>query len=142
VSDKLKELKKVSLFAKFGALVATGVMVSGCAFTMQSMAGQENIAALELAVECRSQEALVIAQQQAASEIPTRALIGNLLLYAIYTEAGDSEAAARAVDIATSDPGMNPDAKATRAEMQESADGVLQGIQDERLKATGQRECS
>ena len=110
-------------------------------FTLDALAGPGNVEAVDRAIACDFDGALAAANREARAENPSRQLFTRFIRHAVYTETGRPALAARAIDEAHADPRMNPDRGTSRAEMQESADGVLDAIRAQRAADTGSARC-
>lgn len=124
----------------FACVAALSACASSSPSSFASMVGAGNTAALDAAVACNMDEALQLAKREANSSRPEVQLVSQFSQAAIYTDLGQTEQAAAAVDLATSDKGMNPNG-ASRSDMQQGADALLQAIQGRRTEATGSPSC-
>lgn len=126
------------------ALLALGLGLAACSSpqndNLATMVGAGNAAAVQAAAACDFDEALTLAQRETGSSRAETRLFSQFTQAAIYTETGEADKAAAAVDLATSDAGMNPEG-ASRAEMQQGADALLQMVKGRRLESTGSPTC-
>ena len=126
-------------------MIGAGWTLAACAgaerFTLGALAGPGNVEAVDHAVACDFGAALAAASREAQAENPSRQLFTRFIRYAVHTETGRPDLAARALDEAYADPGMNPDRDTSRAEMRESAQGVLDAIRAQRAEETGSPAC-
>lgn len=126
------------------ALTAAALLLAACSgptdMTMSGLAGPGNTAALNAAVACRNDDALALAKGAANTDEPSEELFSQFLQAALHTEAGEDRLAAQAIQTATDDPQMNPDARSAES-MAEGATAVLAAIRAQREAATGSPDC-
>lgn len=125
------------------ALVTIGAVtlsLSACAFTMTNLAGPGNVAAMDAAVACDFNRALRLAEG-ARPNGGSETLFSYYVDYAVYTETGQSSAAADAIDQATRDPRSNPDPALSRRDILEGGEAILSGVRSRRVEATGSEIC-
>ncbi|MCA8878906.1 MAG: hypothetical protein KDA73_02900 [Rhodobacteraceae bacterium] len=104
------------------------------------LAGKTNMAAIQAAASCRTDEAMALAQKAAKSRQPGERLFAEFAQAAVYTEAGQSRQADAILDAVTRDKTLNPDG-ASRAQMQQGADALLETIRGLRQSTIGRRRC-
>ncbi len=122
------------------ALLSAALAAPAAAQDLATMAGETNMAALNAAASCQIDEAMALAGKAAKSKKPGERLFAEFIEAALLTETGKPEDAAAIVDQVTADKALNPD-KASREQMQQGADALLQTIQTMRQATTGKPDC-
>ena len=122
------------------ALVSAALAAPAAAQDLAAMAGETNMAALNAAASCQIDEAMALAGKAAKSKKPGERLFAEFTQAALLTETGKPKDAAAIVDQVTADKALNPD-KASREQMQQGADALLQTIKAMRQAGTGKPGC-
>ncbi|MBL9060107.1 MAG: hypothetical protein JNK88_08810 [Mangrovicoccus sp.] len=122
------------------ALVSAALAVPAAAQDLATMAGETNMSALNAAASCQIDDAMALAGKAAKSKKPGERLFAEFIEAALLTETGKPKDAAAVVDAVTADKALNPD-KASREQMQQGADALLQTIQSRRQATTGKATC-
>lgn len=136
-------MRRLAALARPAALLAAALLpgvLPAAAQDLAQLAGKTNMAALDAAAACKAGDALALAQKAADSKLPGERLFAEFTQAALYTEAGKTGEAAQIVDAVTKDKALNPDG-ASRAQMQQGADALLQTIQTMRQATTGKPSC-